>query len=215
MKQKLLELLNAKFLAKGVRKDTLARLADAYALQCSTDEEAQALVDKLTDAQVTEFGKGYRSEVDSEISKAVQTALDKNKGDEDKDKKPEEEKKSDPNDLAAIIADAVAKATNPLIQEINSIKAGETSKTRLQQLNDALNDAKDEVLKSSTLKAFNRMSFEDDSKFSEYLTEVQADIQTSNQSIVNQGLRNHVPGSGAAPTGSKFSQEDYDAMFNN
>lgn len=72
MKQKLLELLTAKYLGKGTRKDTLARLAAAYSLQCTTEEEeAQALVNKLTDEQVTDFEKEYRSEVDSKLFDSI------------------------------------------------------------------------------------------------------------------------------------------------
>ncbi|MBF0597325.1 hypothetical protein [Faecalibacter rhinopitheci] len=71
MKQKLLELLTAKYLGKGTHKDTLARLAAAYSLQCTTEEEAQALVNKLTDEQVTDFEKEYRSEVDSKLFDSI------------------------------------------------------------------------------------------------------------------------------------------------
>lgn len=101
MKHKLLELLNARFLGKGVRKDVLARLATAYSLQITTEEEAQALVEKLTDEQVTEFQKELRSEVDSEIAKATKTALEnagKGKGGEgagDPEPKKEEGGSSD------------------------------------------------------------------------------------------------------------------------
>ena len=95
MKQKLQELLSEKF--KGTRKDTLARLATAYSLQCTTEEEAQALVEKLQLNQVTEFEKEYRSEVDSEISKAVNTA--KNKGKEGEgNPSAGEENKTDPTE---------------------------------------------------------------------------------------------------------------------
>lgn len=197
MKQKLLELLNAKYLGKGTRKDTLARLAAAYSLQCTTDEEAQALVDKLTDEQVTDFEKEYRSDVDSEISKATKTALDKagkGKGEQDPPaggKKPEGEGEN-PTDIATIVANAIKEANAPLIQEINSIKAGKVSESRLQQLEGILTDVSPE-LKAKTLKDFGRMSFEDDSKFSEYLEETKTDIQEINQTITNSSLAGHQP----------------------
>ena len=107
MKQKLLELLTAKFLGKGTtRKDTLARLASAFATQCTTEEEVQALIDKITVEQVTDFEKEHRSEVDSEIAKATKTALDnaeKGKGGEgtgNPEPKKEEGGNSDPTDIA-------------------------------------------------------------------------------------------------------------------
>lgn len=58
MKETILALLLAQFV--GVRKDGLTQLARSLALQCTTEEEAKALVDKLTDAQVKEFVKEFR-----------------------------------------------------------------------------------------------------------------------------------------------------------
>lgn len=217
MKHKLLELLNARFLGKGVRKDVLARLATAYSLQITTEEEAQALVEKLTDEQVTEFQKELRSEVDSEIAKATKTALEnagKGKGGEG-DQNPEPGKgeggSSDPTDIASIIAAAIEKANAPLLQEINSIKAGKTTETRLSRMEEVLKDVNPE-LKAKTLKDFGRMSFENDESFEEYLTETTTDIQTINQTIVNQGLAGHQPGNGGAGKGGKLSDAEYDDM---
>ncbi len=216
MKQKLLELLNTRFLGKGVRKDVLARLATAYSLQITTEEEAQALVEKLTDEQVTEFQKELRSEVDSEIAKATKTALEnagKSKGGEgegDPEPGKDEGGNSDPTDIASIVAAAIEKANAPLLQEINSIKAGKTTETRLSQINDILKDVKDETLKNTISKNFPRMSFENDEEFAEYLAEIQTDVTTSNQSFINQGLTNHQPSFGEkAPDGVSSSVKDF------
>jgi len=216
MKQKLLELLTAKFLGKGTtRKDTLARLASAFATQCTTEEEAQALIDKVTVEQVTDFEKEHRSEVDSEIAKATKTALDnaeKSKGGEgavNPKPKKEEEGSSDPTDIASIVSAAIEKATAPLVQEIATIKASKTTETRLSRMEEVLKDVNPE-LKAKTLKDFGRMAFENDESFEEYLTETTTDIQTINQTIVNQGLAGHQPGNGGgAPTG-KLTEAEYD-----
>lgn len=216
MKQKLLELLTAKFLGKGTtRKDVLARLASAFATQCTTEEEAKALIDKVTVEQVTDFEKEHRSEVDSEIAKATKTALEnagKGKGGEGEgspEPKKEEGGSPDPTDIASIIAAAIEKANAPLLQEINSIKAGKTTETRLSRMEEVLKDVNSE-LKAKTLKDFGRMSFENDESFEEYLTETTTDIQTINQTIVNQGLAGHQPGNGGgAPTG-KLTEAEYD-----
>lgn len=218
MKQKLLELLTAKFLGKGTtRKDTLARLASAFATQCTTEEEAQALIDKVTVEQVTDFEKEHRSEVDSEIAKATKTALEnagKGKGGEgagDPEPKKEEGGSSDPTDIASIVANAIEKATAPLLQEINSIKASKTTETRLSRMEEVLKDVNPE-LKAKTLKDFGRMAFENDESFEEYLTETTTDIQTINQTIVNQGLAGHQPGNGGGGKGGKLSDAEYDDM---
>ena len=210
MKQKLLELLNAKYLGKGTRKDTLARLAAAFSLQCTTEDEAQALVDKLTDEQVTEFEKEYRSEVDSEISKATKTALDKAGKGKGEEGKGEENKGGEQHtDIASIVANAIKEATTPLLQEINSIKAGKTSETRLQQLQEILKDVSPE-LKAKTLKDFDRMSFEDDQKFVEYLEETKTDIQEINQTITNSSLAGHQPLFGnKTPEGVSSAVKDF------
>lgn len=220
MKQKLLELLTAKFLGKGTtRKDTLARLASAFATQCTTEEEAQALIDKISVEQVTDFEKEHRSEVDSEIAKATKTALDnaeKGKGGEgsgegNPEPKKEEGGNSDPTDIASIVAAAIEKANAPLLQEIANIKAGKTTETRLSRMEEVLKDVNPE-LKAKTLKDFGRMSFENDDSFEEYLTETTTDIQTINQTIVNQGLAGHQPGNGGAGKGGKLSEAEYDDM---
>ncbi|WP_291096671.1 MULTISPECIES: hypothetical protein [unclassified Empedobacter] len=218
MKQKLLELLNTRFLAKGVRKDVLARLATAYSLQITTEEEAQALVEKLTDEQVTEFQKELRSEVDSEIAKATKTALEnagKSKGGEGAGEGSPEPGKGEgvnggeESDIAKALKQ-IAETQKTLADEINSIKAGKTTETRLSQINDILKDVKDEALKNTISKNFPRMSFENDEEFAEYLAEIQTDVTTSNQSFINQGLTNHQPSFGEkAPDGVSSSVKDF------
>ncbi|WP_313636245.1 hypothetical protein [Empedobacter sp.] len=218
MKQKLLELLNTRFLGKGVRKDVLARLATAYSLQITTEEEAQALVEKLTDEQVTEFQKELRSEVDSEIAKATKTALEnagKSKGGEGAGEGSPEPGKGEgvnggeESDIAKALKQ-IAETQKTLADEINSIKAGKTTETRLSQINDILKDVKDETLKNTISKNFPRMSFENDEEFAEYLAEIQTDVTTSNQSFINQGLTNHQPSFGEkAPDGVSSSVKDF------
>ena len=69
--QQILALLQAKF--AGVRKDGLAQLARMIALQVTSQEEAQALIDKLDVEKVTETVKDYRKDVDKEVSEANKT----------------------------------------------------------------------------------------------------------------------------------------------
>lgn len=220
MKQKLLELLTAKFLGKGTtRKDVLARLASAFATQCTTEEEAQALIDKVTVEQVTDFEKEHRSEVDSEIAKATKTALEnagKSKGGEGAGEGSPEPGKGEgvnggeESDIAKALKQ-IAETQKTLADEINSIKAGKTTETRLSRMEEVLKDVNPE-LKAKTLKDFGRMSFENDESFEEYLTETTTDIQTINQTIVNQGLAGHQPGNGGAGKGGKLSDAEYDDM---
>lgn len=71
MKKEIFALLTAKF--SGVRKDGLEHLARLLTLQATTEEEAAALVEKLTETQVCNFVKEYRSDVDRETTSARKT----------------------------------------------------------------------------------------------------------------------------------------------
>ena len=137
MKEKILALLIAKF--SGVRKDVLTHMARAFALQVATEDEAKALVEKITDAQVNEFVKEVRADVDKEVSESNKTfeANLKKKfnfvakqtepgGKGGKDDEP------DPNDISAVIKAAVAEAVKPFQEELSGYKADNIAKARLQ-----------------------------------------------------------------------------------
>lgn len=190
--QQILALLTAKF--SGVRKDGLEHLARTLALQCANEEEAKNLIEKITDAQVNDFVKEYRKVVDREVSEAGKT-LETNL----KKKFDFVEKKTDPepggggadpkpDDIATIVANAVAGAVKPLQDRLEKYEQGEVGKSRLQALQDKLSACKDETFKAQTLKDFGRMRFDDDNAFNEYLTEKEADIKIANQSVANAKL---------------------------
>lgn len=206
MKEKILALLIAKF--SGVRKDVLTHMARAFALQVATEDEAKALVEKITDAQVNEFVKEVRADVDKEVSESNKTfeANLKKKfnfvakqtepgGKGGKDDEP------DPNDISAVIKAAVAEAVKPFQEELSGYKADNIAKARLQALNEKLNGCKDENFKAQTLKDFARMNFKDDADFNEYLTGKATDIETANQNVANDKLNN----AGGSPL---FSQKE-------
>lgn len=204
MKETILALLIAKF--SGVRKDGLVALARSLALQCTTEDEAKTLVDKFTDAQVNEFVKDYRADVDKEVSesnKTFETNLKKKfdlvlKTEPGGKKNP---KDTDTDDIAAIVKAAVDAAVAPLNDKLNGYEAKTIAETRLQALNEKLNGCKDENFKAQTLKDFARMNFKDDADFNEYLTGKEADIATANQNKADTDLSN----SGGSPL---FSQKE-------
>lgn len=187
----------------GVRKDGLTNLARGLSLQATNDEEAKAIVDKLTEAQVIEFCKGYRQDVDKEVSESNKT-LEANirkkfniKDDIKTEPGGDDDKK---DDIAAIVKAAVDAALAPMKETIDGFKAKEVGKTRLQALEDALKDCKDENFKAQTLKDFGRMSFASDDDFNEYLSGKTADVKTANQRVADDALRG-----GGAPL---FSQKE-------
>lgn len=204
MKERILALLIAKF--SGVRKDGLTALARSLALQCTTEDEAKALVDKLTDAQVGEFVKEYRADVDKEVSdsnKTFETNLKKKfdfvarKPEPGGDPNP----KPDPNDIAATIKAAVAEAVKPFQEKLMGYEQDNIAKSRLQSLNEKLANCKDENFKNQTLKDFARMKFDTDDDFNEYLAEKEKDIATANQNKADVDLSN----SGGSPL---FAQKE-------
>lgn len=204
MKETILALLIAKF--SGVRKDGLVALARSLALQCTTEDEAKSLVDKITDAQVNEFVKDYRADVDKEVSESNKTFETNLKKKFDLVQKTEpggkkNQKDTDPDDIAAIVKAAVDAAVAPLNEKLNGYEAKTIAETRLQALNEKLNGCKDENFKTQTLKDFARMNFKDDADFNEYLSGKEADIATANQNKADTDLSN----SGGSPL---FSQKE-------
>ena len=222
MKEKILALLMAAF--TGVRKDGLNQLARTIALQAATEDEAKTLVDKLTKAQVDEFIKDYRADVDKEVSdsnKTFETNL-KKKFDLVEKSNPEpggddsKNKGGDTKDIAAMIESAVTKAVQPLQTELEKYKAGDVAKTRLQTLTEKLKDCKDETFKAKALKDFARMKFETDEEFNEYLTDTETDIATANQNVANSTLGSQTrPLVSSSPNGDnkEASKEELDAVF--
>ena len=202
MKETILALLIAKF--SGVRKDGLVAMARSMALHCATEDDAKALVDKITDAQVNEFVKDYRADVDKEVSnsnKAFENNLKKKFEFVEKKAEPGGDPNHDPNSISEIVKAAVAEAVKPFQEKLSSYEQGDLAKSRLQSLNEKLAECKDETFKAQTLKDFARMKFDTDDDFNEYLTEKVTDIATANQNVANAALSN----SGGSPL---FTQKE-------
>lgn len=192
MKDFILALLIAKF--SGVRKDGLAQLATALSLQADKEEDATALIEKISADKVNNFVRDWRSDVDKEVSTSTKTFeqglkdkfdLVEKKGDE----KPKE-KEMESNDTPAW-AKALIDANKILSDKINGFEGQEVNKTRLQTISEKLNGITDETFKAKTLKDFSRMKFDTDEEFNEYLTDTETDVTAFNQSQANQGLSGH------------------------
>lgn len=189
MKKTILALLVAKF--QGARKDGLNVLAGILALQASTEDEAKALVEKITDAQVNEFIKDYRKDVDKEVSesnKTFETNLRKKYDFKEKEVEPGNDPSKNPNDIAEIVKAAVAAAVKPFEEKLSGYETKNIADSRLAKLNEKLNDCKDETFKAQTLNDFARMTFANDDDFTQYLNDKTADIATANQNVANAAL---------------------------
>lgn len=191
MKEKILALLIAKF--AQARKDGLKQLAGVLALQCDTDEEASALVEKLTDDKVGDFIKDYRKDVDKEVSegnKTYKASLAKKYNFVEKTTitEPGSDTNQNKDDISEQVKAAVAEILNPIKDELATIKSSRTNESRLQQLNERLSKCKDEAFKTKALKDFGRMKFDDDDSFNEYLTETETDVANANQAKADTDL---------------------------
>ena len=189
MKKTILALLVAKF--QGARKDGLNVLAGILALQASTEDEAKALVEKITDAQVNEFIKDYRKDVDKEVSesnKTFETNLRKKYDFKEKEVEPGNKPSENPNDIAEIVKAAVAAAVKPFEEKLSGYETKNIADSRLAKLNEKLNECKDETFKAQTLKDFARMTFANDDDFTQYLNDKTTDIANANQNVANAAL---------------------------
>lgn len=189
MKKTILALLVAKF--QGARKDGLNVLAGILALQASTEDEAKALVEKITDAQVNEFIKDYRKDVDKEVSesnKTFETNLRKKYDFKEKETEPGGDPNKNPENLAEIVKAAVAAAVKPFEEKLSGYETKNIADSRLAKLNEKLNECKDETFKAQTLKDFARMTFANDDDFAQYLNDKTTDIANANQNVANAAL---------------------------
>ncbi|MDR2586363.1 MAG: hypothetical protein LBC84_09165 [Prevotellaceae bacterium] len=221
MKDKIIVLLTAKF--AGARKDTLAQIARTLAMQATTEEQAQALVDTITDEQVTEFEREYRAEVDKEVTagqKAFEAGLKKKFDIVEKKKTPEEAPKIEPQkadesankDEAPSWVKAIFDDLKKVSDELSSIKSADTRKSRRQVLEEALGDVNSKI-KAKTLKDFEVMNFVADEDFNAYIEGTKADIAEIKQEFVNQGLSATEPPkkSGGQPS-KEASEKECDAI---
>ena len=195
MREIIIALLTAQF--AGVRKDVLNSLARSLALQVSNEDEAKALVGKLTREQVEGYGREYRAEVDKEVSESTRTfEANFRKKYNIADGKTEpgggdggsKGKGEGADDIQQLIKAAVSEALKPMQETIAGYEADKVGKARLQALTEKLASCKDETFKAQAVKDFKRMQFESDDAFTEYLTEKETDIAAANQAMADAAL---------------------------
>lgn len=208
MKTEIFALLSTKF--AGVRKDGLLNLARILSLQATTPEEAKTLVEKINKAQVDEYVKEFRADVDKEMSESNKTFkanLEKKYNLVEKVAKPGADP-DDANDIAAMISKAVSEAVTPLQTELASYKESSMTKTRLQSVTEKLAGCNDSVFKERELKNFGIFGSKlTDEQYTEYLAGLDTDISSANQNVANTALSSH-----AAPWRSNGDMNEEDSF---
>lgn len=194
MEERILALLMAAF--KGVRKDGLNHLAKSMAFMANTEEEANEVVGKLTADQVNTFISDWRKETDAEITKANKTYEDGLKKKYNFVDKSNTEPGNDPTPdvgaldaegIKAIVAQAVQLATTPLLTKVAELEGKDISANRRTQLVNELADVP-ESYKNKVLKDFDRMAFDTEDDYNEYLNDTKSDVANFNQELSDKGL---------------------------
>ena len=187
-KEQIIALLKQKF--SGMRPDTLEHLAGAILLNADNETEVTAMVSKFTEQKLKDYEKDFRSKVDSEVTKAVQTNKENIEKEFDLIKK--ETKKDEPLKIEGLTAESiksiVLEAVKPLNDEIATLKGSQILKSRQSQLDNLLKDCKDDNYKKTITETFNYMNGINDEDFGKWTATVIEGVKSANQNMANESL---------------------------
>lgn len=194
--EEILALLETKF--TGARKDGLEHLAGAIAIQCSTKEEAQAVIDKLSDEKVKGFIIEWRKKADAEIRKATDTHVTKLKDkynfvqkEQGEGGEGSGEGGGQPKPGEGLTLEAISKLIDKKLEGVTTtISAKEAAKGYRATFEQELDKAEIKGRqRDMMLRNFDRVNnFETPEDFQTYLTEAQGDIDAIKQELADAGL---------------------------
>ena len=180
-KEQIIALLKQKF--QGMRADTLDVYAGAILVAADNEEEVVAMIAKATEDKLKDYEKNFRSKVDSEVTKAVQTT--KSKLELEKPKEEVVEPKGfDPETIKNIVLEAV----RPLNEKISLLEGTQVLKNRQSQLDSLLKDCKDDNYKKTITETFNYMNTINDEDFGKWTATVTEGVKNANQNLANESL---------------------------
>ena len=180
-KEQIIALLKQRF--SGMRSDTLDVYAGSILLHADSEEEILSMIGKVTEDKLKDYEKNFRSKVDSEVTKAVQTT--KSKYEQDKPK--EDVIKTDGFDPETI-KNIVLEAVRPLNEKISLLEGTQVIKSRQTQLDTLLKDCKDENYKKTVTDTFNYMTGINDEDFSKWTATITDGVKNANQNLANDNL---------------------------
>ena len=214
MKDKVLARLKAKHPGVNLSKTRLEKISDYVVKKIpaeATDEEIDGAIDDLNDFQPFAdmakdddrkrlADKKAKDEADAKTKKEKEDADASGKGDDQDDTPKWAKKLMEDNDT--------------LKKELADIKKGKTVDQRTQKFLDTLKDTSEEY-KAKELKKFNKMVFESDEDFDEYLTDAGTDAATSKQAEVNSavGAGKVIRGAAGAAGKKEASKEEVDSVL--
>ena len=180
-KEQIIALLKQKF--QGMRAGTLDVYAGAILVAADNEEEVVAMIAKATEDKLKDYEKNFRSKVDSEVTKAVQTT--KSKLELEKPKEEVVEPKGfDPETIKNIVLEAV----RPLNEKISLLEGTQVLKNRQSQLDSLLKDCKDDNYKKTITETFNYMNTINDEDFGKWTATVTEGVKNANQNLANESL---------------------------
>lgn len=179
MKEKILLSLKNKYKNLGFGDKAFEGVAD-YLQQTVTKESQIETAIGGVEALLKAF-QGDTDKVRSEKA-AIQRELDelKAKKNEGNFNKPEGNSDKDTPAWAQALIDSheeIAESNKKLMEEVNALKTGKVSESRIEKLNNALKDT-DSNFQKPVLSAFQRMTFQDDADFENYLSEINESVKT-------------------------------------
>jgi len=160
--------------------------------------------DILTVADLTNAIKSIDGNINHYTATQVKAIETKNQEDavkkaqEEAAKKAEDERlaklKTDPKnvDIAAIIAESIKSAVEPLTNQISELKGDKIATSRSEKVNKLLKDAPD-YYKNQITEGFKNLSFENDDTFNTYLGSTKTNLETFQQKAKEQGLNTAIP----------------------
>lgn len=203
MKKKILELLEAKF--PGARKDGLQQLANSLSLTVTTEDEATAVVGKLTADQVTDYIKEWRRVADAENSAAAQTRENNirekydltEKGQQQQQQQQQQQTQQmqnvSPQDIQKMIEEAVTKATQGLQTTVANMQATDVAKARREQIEALFGKDTPETYKQTVLAGFDGRTFKDDADFNAFAEQTKTNHAAFMQDMADRSLRGDKP----------------------
>lgn len=210
---------------KGVAAKIADKL-DSEIKEDASDEEVQEMVDEAIDAALP-FLQFSQTVLDSRVQ-AYKNAHPLREDDDDEDddedepgsrknrksrvsKNKKEDKEGDDDSPFAKALKQVMDKLDGMQSEITELKSGKTIEGRKNKLEKLLKGTG--KFGERTLKAFNRMSFEDDDEFEDFYDEVEADLEAENQERANRGLeRLGAPDATAGAANNRSPKNDNEMM---
>ena len=210
---------------KGVAAKIADKL-DSEIKEDASDEEVQEMVDEAIDAALP-FLQFSQTVLDSRVQ-AYKNAHPLREDDDDEDddedepgsrknrksrvsKNKDEDKEGDDDSPFAKALKQVMDKLDGMQSEITELKSGKTTEGRKNKLEKLLKGTG--KFGERTLKAFNRMSFENDDEFEDFYDEVEADLEAENQERANRGLeRLGAPDATAGAANNRSKKDDNEMM---